>query len=115
LAVAPQLGDQTNPLPRAPNGVLLAESEVFQNEILTGAESTENPAEKMPKSQDHSRNFIGTPSIKLLSKRLIPRVCEVLTRHNYLLGESDEVTPATIRKAIRQSLKSKKRRWKGQQ
>jgi hypothetical protein len=34
---------------------LLAESEVFQDEILMRTESTDNPTEKMPKAQDHGR------------------------------------------------------------
>jgi hypothetical protein len=60
---------------------LLSESKVFQNEILTGTKSTENPTEKVPESQDHGRKFIGIRGTKPLSKWLIPRVCEVLTRH----------------------------------
>jgi hypothetical protein len=34
---------------------LLAESKVFQDEILMGTESTDHPTEKMPKAQDHDR------------------------------------------------------------
>ena len=34
---------------------LLAKGEVFQDEILMGTESTDNPTEKMPKAQDHGR------------------------------------------------------------
>jgi hypothetical protein len=63
---------------------LLSESKVFQNEILTGTKSTENPTEKVPESQDHGRKFIGIRGTKPLSKWLIPRVCEVLTRHNHI-------------------------------
>jgi hypothetical protein len=61
---------------------LLAESQIFQNEVLTGTESTENPTEKMAKSHYHDPNFTATRRTTPLSKRLIPQVCEVLTRHN---------------------------------
>ena len=47
---------------------LLAESQIFQNEVLTGTESTENPTEKMAKSHDHGPNFTGTRGTTLLSK-----------------------------------------------
>ena len=47
---------------------LLAESQIFQNEVLTGTESTENPTEKMAKSQDHGPNFTGTRRTPLPSK-----------------------------------------------
>jgi hypothetical protein len=47
---------------------LLAESQIFQNEVLTGSESTENPTAKMAKSHDHSPNFTGTRGTTLLSK-----------------------------------------------
>lgn len=47
---------------------LLAESQIFQNEVLTGTESTENPTEKMAKSHHHSPNSTGTRGTTLLSK-----------------------------------------------
>jgi len=37
---------------------LLAESEVFQNHILTGTEGVDNPTERMANPQDHGRYSI---------------------------------------------------------
>ena len=36
---------------------LLAEGQVFEDEILTRAESAQNPAEEMPERYDHGRNL----------------------------------------------------------
>ena len=47
---------------------LLAESQIFQNEVLTGTEGTENPTAKMAKSHDHGPNFTGTRRTTLLFK-----------------------------------------------
>ena len=47
---------------------LRAESQIFQNEVLTGTQSTENPTEKMAMSHDHGPNFTGTRGTTLRSK-----------------------------------------------
>lgn len=56
--------DPEQPLPSTQSSVrslgvqreqLLAESEVFQDEILMGTASTDHPTEKMPKAQEHGR------------------------------------------------------------
>ena len=63
---------------------LLAESEIFEDEVLSGTESTDNPSEEMSEQRDHGQDLIETPSIKLFSKSLILRVHEVLTRDRCL-------------------------------
>jgi hypothetical protein len=55
---------------------LLTEGEVFENEILSRTESTDNPAQEMPKEHSHGKNLIGTSQIELLVKLLILRVFE---------------------------------------
>jgi hypothetical protein len=47
---------------------LLAQGEVFQDEILAGTESSENPAEEMPEGHDHGKNLIGTSQFEPVAK-----------------------------------------------
>jgi hypothetical protein len=47
---------------------LLTQGKVFENEILSRTESTDNPAQEMPEGHDHGKNFIGTSQIELLSE-----------------------------------------------
>jgi hypothetical protein len=47
---------------------LLTQGEVFENEILSRTESTDNPAQEMPEGHDHGKNLIGTSQIELLSE-----------------------------------------------
>lgn len=42
---------------------LLPQGEVFEDEVLSGTDYTENPAEEMSKRHDHGKNLIGTPVI----------------------------------------------------
>jgi hypothetical protein len=44
------------------------EGKVFENEILSRTESTDNPAQEMPEGHDHGKNLIGTSQIELLSE-----------------------------------------------
>jgi hypothetical protein len=57
---------------------LLTEGEVFENEILSRTESTNNPAQKMPEGNSHGENLIGTSQIELVVKLLILRVFDLL-------------------------------------
>jgi hypothetical protein len=57
---------------------LLTEGEVFENEILSRTESTDNPAQKMPEGNSHGKNLIGTSQIELGVKLLILRVFDLL-------------------------------------
>jgi hypothetical protein len=57
---------------------LLTEGEVFENEILSRTESTDNPAQKMPEGNSHGENLIGTSQIELVVKLLILRVFDLL-------------------------------------
>jgi hypothetical protein len=50
---------------------LLMKSQVFEDEVLAGAESAEHPAEKMSKPNDHGRNLTGTVEIQLCAKSFI--------------------------------------------
>ena len=45
---------------------LLAQSEVFENEFLSGAKCGDNPAEEMPKLCKHGKNLTGTTSLELV-------------------------------------------------
>jgi len=57
---------------------LLTEGEIFENEILSRTESTDNPAQEMPEEHDHGKNLIPTSQIELLVKLLIMRVFDLL-------------------------------------
>ena len=65
---------------------LLAESEIFEDEVLSGTESTDNPSQYMSErpddGQNHDQNLIEILLIRLVCKSFIPRVREVLTRDN---------------------------------
>jgi hypothetical protein len=60
---------------------LLMKSQVFKDEVLTGTESTDQPAEKMSDRSDHSRNHIGKVRIELCAKSFILQVYDALARH----------------------------------
>jgi hypothetical protein len=57
---------------------LLTQGKVFENEILSRTESTDNPAQEMPEGHDHGKNLIGTSQIELVVKLLILRVFDLL-------------------------------------
>jgi len=61
---------------------LLAEGEVFENEVLSVTESAGNPAEEMPEGHGHGKNLIGTIRIELFTKSFILLVYDVLARHS---------------------------------
>jgi len=46
-------------------------SQVFEDEVLAGAESAEHPPEEMPERQDHSKNIIGEVRINHGAKSFI--------------------------------------------
>jgi len=54
------------------------ESQVFEDEVLAGAESADHPADEMPERRDHGKNLIETMRIWLSAKSLIPQVHDVL-------------------------------------
>jgi hypothetical protein len=61
---------------------LLAEGEIFENEILAGTERTDNPVEEIAEPDDHGKNLTETGVVGLTAKSLISHVHEVLMRHN---------------------------------
>jgi hypothetical protein len=65
------------------NQQLLMKSQVFKDEVLTGTESADQPAEEMSEQRDHSRNHIGKARIQLSAKLFILQVYDVLARHNH--------------------------------
>jgi len=60
---------------------LLTQSQVFEDEVLAGTESADQPPEEMPKRHDHGKNLIGTVGIELFTKSYILRGYDVLARH----------------------------------
>jgi len=38
---------------------LLMKSQVFEDQVLAGAENADHPLEEMPERQDHGKNIIG--------------------------------------------------------
>ena len=65
---------------------LLMKSQVFEDEVLAGAESADHPPEEMPERQDHSKNIIGKVGVNHGAKSFILWVCDVLARYNHFLG-----------------------------
>jgi hypothetical protein len=63
---------------------LLPKSEIFEEEVLSGSESTGNPSQKVSEQcdcgQNHDQNLIETRRLRLICKSFIPRMHEVLTR-----------------------------------
>jgi hypothetical protein len=51
-------------------------SQVFKDEVLTGTESADQPAEEMSERRDHDRNHIGKVRIELCAK---PSFCRCTT------------------------------------
>jgi hypothetical protein len=44
---------------------LPTESQVFEDEILAGTESADQPAEEIPERHDHGKNLIGTVELRV--------------------------------------------------
>ena len=75
---------------------MLTEGEVFENEILSRTESTDNPAQKMPEGNSHGENLIGTSQIELVVKLLILRVFDLLANDNLDKGGRFEVRQTEV-------------------
>jgi hypothetical protein len=60
---------------------LLAESQILEDEILSGAEDANNPAKEVPEQRDHGSRSYRNNWLHALWKSFILRVQEVLTRH----------------------------------
>jgi hypothetical protein len=68
---------------------LLTEGEVFENEILSRTESTDNPAQEMPDEHSHDKNLIATSQTELVVKLLILRMFDLLANDSRRCGISD--------------------------
>jgi hypothetical protein len=71
---------------------LLAESQIFEDEALSGTKSRDNPAEEMPEWCDHGENLTGILCIDLIAKALILRVHKVLTNDSCTASLSWDTT-----------------------
>jgi hypothetical protein len=60
---------------------LLMESQIFEDEVLAGAESADYPAEEMSERHDHGKNLIEKVRNELCAKSFILWVYDVLARH----------------------------------
>jgi hypothetical protein len=61
---------------------LPTESQVFEDEVLTGAKRAEDPPEEMPERHDHGKNIIGTIRIQFCAKSFVLQMYDVLAKHN---------------------------------
>jgi hypothetical protein len=77
---------------------LLTESQVFEDEVLAGTKSADDPREEMQRN-DHGKNLMGTIRIQLCAKSFILRMYDVLARHRTFL----ELFPMTTRQPCRRS------------
>ena len=59
---------------------LPTESQVFEDEVLMGAESAAQPAEQMSERHDHVKNLTETSRIQLCAKSFILLMYDVLAR-----------------------------------
>ncbi len=50
---------------------LLTQGKVFEDEILTATQRTDNPAEEVPEPYDHGKNLIRQSSSELVANSLI--------------------------------------------
>jgi len=76
---------------------LLMKSQVFKDEVLTGTESADQPAEEKSERSDHSRNHIGKVRIKVCAKLFILQVYDVLAKDSCIRGELNDVDIAQLR------------------
>jgi hypothetical protein len=75
-------GSQSSARPfRAQSPQLPTESQVFEDEVLAGAKSANDPPEEMPERHNHGKNIIGTIRIQLCAKPFILQMYDVLARH----------------------------------
>jgi hypothetical protein len=76
------LGRQsTARLLRVQSQQLLTKSQVFEDEVLPGTESTQQSAEEMSERYDHGKDSSGKIRIQSLAKSFILQVYEVLARY----------------------------------
>ena|SRR6516162_959002 len=74
-------GSQSSARPlRVQSEQLLAQSQVFEDEVLAGAKRADDPLEEMPERHNHGKNIIGTIRIQLCAKSLILPMYELLAR-----------------------------------
>jgi hypothetical protein len=66
---------------------LPTESQVFEDEVLAGAENADQPTEEMSERHDHSRNYIGKVRIELCAKSFILQVYDALARHSIVCAQ----------------------------
>jgi hypothetical protein len=57
---------------------LPTESQIFEDEVLAGTESTDQPAEEMSERCEHSKNLTGTVQIQRCAKSFILLVYDAL-------------------------------------
>ena len=69
---------------------LPTESQVFEDEVLVGAESADHPSEKILERRDHSQNRVGKVRIELCAKSFILQVYDVLARHKQQVYLEDD-------------------------
>jgi hypothetical protein len=60
---------------------LPTKSQVFEDEVLPGTESTQQSAEEMSERYDHGKDSSGKIRIQSLAKSFILQVYEVLARY----------------------------------
>jgi hypothetical protein len=54
----------------------MAQSEVFEDEILSRPENTDNPTDEMPEQRDHGKNITRTSSIRAFGQLVDSTVAE---------------------------------------
>ena len=59
------------------------ESHVFEDEVLAGAKSADDPPEEMPERHNHGKKIIGIIRIQLCAKSFILQRYDVLARHSH--------------------------------
>ena len=83
---------------------MLMESQVFEDEVLAGAESADHPPEEMPERQDHVKNIIGKVRINPGAKSFILLVYDVLARYRFsrhkLVQYSASRPPGLLRRRL---------------
>src|SRR5271166_1485556 len=86
---------------------LPTESQVFEDEVLAGAKSADEPPEEMPERHNHGKNIIGTIRIQLCAKSLILQMYDVLARRlptihsepTFIWGK-DQALPQSMRDTV---------------
>src|SRR6516225_10205783 len=73
---------------------LPTESQVFEDEVLAGAQRADDPPEEMQERHNHGKNIIGTIRIQCCAKSFVLQMYDVFARHRIIASAESSGDPA---------------------